>query len=406
MYAKDTSDTSVSSNRRGLGSAPAAPRHEPELAAGSRCAVALPRLPGIQALRGIAITLVLMQHYAMAFPQAGAAVGSLSLWGGVDLFFAISGFVISRSLLAGGAADRIDGAMWRAFWIRRLCRLLPAAWTWLAISVALGFVLAAFGHLQPAAELRGAIAGAFGYANLFWADCHASGTAAGCGLPQLTGSYWSLSLEEQFYALLATALLVMRLRTLAIVLLAGVLMLNALPFHAFDLRWFLRIDALVLGVAVHALCRSTASLRVAAIMRRHGLVAPVTLALYVGIVCAPLISARHPIGVIALSAAGLVWMAACDHRGAARMSRLSAVFGWLGERAYSIYLCHLPVLLVIHEMLWRAGGPATLPGPWLAAAGLGSVVLILFVGTLSHRFLEQPGMQWGKRLTRPATRSI
>lgn len=406
MYGKDTSDTPVSPNRYGLGDVPAAPQRAPGQAAVPCSAVALPRLPGIQALRGVAIMLVLIQHCAMALPEAQAAVGSLSLWAGVDLFFAISGFVISRSLLAGGAADRIDRAMWRAFWIRRLLRLLPAAWAWLAISVALSFILTAFGHLQPAVELRGAIAGAFGYANLFWANCHAGGAAAGCGLPQLTGIYWSLSLEEQFYALLATVLLVVRLRALVRVALAGVFMLNALPFHAFDLRWFLRIDALVLGVAVHALGRSTASLRVAAIIRVRGLAAPVTLALYMGIVCAQLISARYPIGIIAFSAAGLVWMASCDNRDAARTGWLSALFGWLGERAYSIYLCHVPILLVSYEILWRAGGPAPLPAPWLAAAGLGSFGLIVFIGTLSHRYLEQPGIQWGQRLTRPATRSI
>ncbi|WP_158001316.1 acyltransferase family protein [Cupriavidus basilensis] len=157
---------------------------------------------------------------------------------------------------------------------------------------------------------------------------------------------------------------------------------------------------------MHALGRSTASSRAAAIIRMRGLAVPLTLALYMGMVCAQLISARYPIGIIALSAAGLVWMASCDNRDAAQTGWLSALFGWLGERAYSIYLCHVPILLVSYEILWRAGGQAPLPAPWLAAAGLGSFGLIVFIGTLSHRYLEQPGIQWGRRLTRPATRSI
>ncbi|NTX29247.1 fatty acid desaturase [Burkholderia pyrrocinia] len=370
-------------------------------------AAALPRMPGIQVLRGVAILLVLIQHYLLALPDAGAAVDKLSLWGGVDLFFAISGFVISRSLLAGCATDRIDGATWRAFWIRRIGRLLPAAWTWLAIGIALGFTLTAFGRLDTAAQLRATAAGAFGYANLFWAGCHASGTAAQCGLPQLTAIYWSLSLEEQFYVVLATALLVVRLRTLIIVSLTGVALLNTLSYHALDLRWFLRVDALVLGAGVYAFHRTQASRRLADMLAVRSLMSPARIALLAILVCAPLISARAPIAVIALAAAGLVWLeAAGDHRrGVPRPGRFSVAMRWVGERAYSIYLCHLPVLLVTYEILWRAGGFASVGGSQLALAGIGSLSAIALIASLSYRYLEQPGIRWSQHLTRPATES-
>lgn len=376
-------------------------------AAEQRRSTALRKLPGIQVLRGVAILAVVLQHYLLAMPDGGAAADKLALWGGVDLFFAISGFVISRSLLAGRATGRIDAATWRAFWIRRAGRLLPAAWTWLAIGIALGFTLQAFGRLDIAAQLRGAAAGAFGYANLFWAGCQAKGAAAHCGLPQLTGIYWSLSLEEQFYLLLATALLVMRLRTVLVLALASVALLNVLPYHAFDLRWFLRIDALVLGAGVYALHGRRASRCVAAWLAARRLVSPARIVLLAALVCAPSISPRDPLVVLALAAAGLVWLEATvgQERAARHPGALSTALGWIGERAYSIYLCHLPVLLVTYEILWRNGG-FTASG-WMhpATVTLGSLGAIALLATLSYRYLELPGIRWGKRLTLPATES-
>ncbi|MGS0893824.1 fatty acid desaturase [Burkholderia stagnalis] len=370
-------------------------------------AAALPRLPDIQVLRGIAILLVLIQHYLLALPSAGVAADKLSLWGGVDLFFAISGFVITRSLLAGRPTDRIDGAAWRAFWIRRIGRLLPAAWTWLAIGIALGFALTTFGPLDAAAQLRATAAAALGYANLLWAACRADGAAAQCGWPQLTAVYWSLSLEAQFYVVLSTALLVIRLRALLVVSLAGVALLNTLPFHAFDLRWFLRVDALVLGAGAYAFHRTLASRRLATLLAVRRLTTPVRLALLASLVCAPLISARAPVAVIASAAAGLVWLAAAsDHRGRApRRGGARVAMHWVGERAYSIYLCHLPVLLVTSEILSRTGGFVSARWPQLALAGTGSLGAIALIASLSYRHLEQPGIRWSRRLTRPATES-
>ncbi|CAB3759222.1 MULTISPECIES: fatty acid desaturase [Burkholderia] len=367
-------------------------------------ASALPRLPGIQMLRGVAILLVLMQHYLLALPD-GTVADRLSLWGGVDLFFAISGFVISRSLLAGRANGRIDAADWRAFWIRRAGRLLPAAWTWLAVGLALGSVLTALGPVDLTAQLRGTAAGAFGYANIFWAGCHADGAAARCGLPQLTSIYWSLSLEEQFYLVLATALLAIRLRTVLVVALAGVVLLNTQPGHAFDLRWFTRIDALVLGAGVYALHRSHASRRVAAWLAARRLVAPAGIVLLALLVGAPSISPGDPLAILALAAAGLVWLATAGERDddTRRRGRPYAMLDWIGERAYSIYLCHLPVLLVADEILWRTGGLAHAGWPRLAATAIGSLGAIALAATLSYRYLEQPGIRWSKRLTRPAT---
>jgi peptidoglycan/LPS O-acetylase OafA/YrhL len=93
------------------------------------------RLIEIEALRSVAIIMVLIEHLPInLFSCTGPVYHSLfDSWHGtpgVDLFFAISGFVITRSLAPGLlAAHRLN--RWRvvvAFWLRRFWRLAPAAW--------------------------------------------------------------------------------------------------------------------------------------------------------------------------------------------------------------------------------------------------------------------------------------
>src|SRR2546421_7733092 len=79
-------------------------------------AMALPRLGHLRALdgiRGIAVAIVVLHHLKLPWIHAG--------WLGVDLFFALSGFLITQSVLGTG-----DGTSLRAFWKRRAWRLGPA----------------------------------------------------------------------------------------------------------------------------------------------------------------------------------------------------------------------------------------------------------------------------------------
>src|SRR5476649_2292342 len=112
---------------------------------------------------------------------------------GVDLFFAISGFVIARSLIPALQGCSTRQEYWqqtRNFWLRRAFRLLPSAWLWLALMLlACVFInrSGAFGTLQ--ANLQATLAGVAQYANFRFADSffhYEYGTSF---------VYWSLSLE-------------------------------------------------------------------------------------------------------------------------------------------------------------------------------------------------------------------
>src|SRR5579885_546467 len=99
------------------------------------------RIDDIEALRAVAILFVVFSHLPALLTWPNSKLDYLhnyfAFWTGVDLFFAISGFVIARELVPklAAAADGSSEQVWRiilAFWIKRAWRILPSAWTWIA----------------------------------------------------------------------------------------------------------------------------------------------------------------------------------------------------------------------------------------------------------------------------------
>ena len=157
----------------------------------------LPRLDGfrldIQALRGLAVLLVVLYHAKIVAP--GGFVG-------VDIFFVISGFVIGRLLVS--RLSSVGTVSFRYFYERRARRLLPALAATLVVVSLLAPLLAPIG--AGVATTRTAVAAALFSANgyLYWA---AGGGyfAPSAELNPLLHT-WSLSLEEQFYFIMPVAL--------------------------------------------------------------------------------------------------------------------------------------------------------------------------------------------------------
>ena len=113
------------------------------------------QLDGVQILRGVAASLVVFHHYCLAFLQYGgrskiAEFHKASLVGasGVDIFFCISGFVITYSLLT-----RSGGVSWKAFAIARAKRILPLYWIFTLAVAAVWVTHFAFKSLIVTPEL-------------------------------------------------------------------------------------------------------------------------------------------------------------------------------------------------------------------------------------------------------------
>jgi len=135
--------------------------------------------PALDGLRGISIAIVVVSHTSGGWPHAGL---------GVDIFFVLSGFLITTLLLeeweATGSISR------RAFYRRRALRLLPALLAGLLAFVAITIVAGAFGVATSTVPraLVGALVSASYFANFVQP-----------ALPEALRHLWSLALEEQFY---------------------------------------------------------------------------------------------------------------------------------------------------------------------------------------------------------------
>src|SRR5688500_736851 len=146
----------------------------------------------IQALRGVAVLLVVLQHAKAGFIGAGFL--------GVDIFFVISGFLITGTIRK--AIERGDFSF-REFYFRRAKRLLPAAYVTFAFTALLGF------FLLDAVEWRDftrQLAGAVTFTGNFvlWQQ---TGYFEGAAAFKPLLHVWSLAVEEQYYLLLPAALI-------------------------------------------------------------------------------------------------------------------------------------------------------------------------------------------------------
>jgi exopolysaccharide production protein ExoZ len=114
-------------------------------------------LAGIQVLRGLAASLVLLGHaYAAGFDKVTdstwlAAILRPVLASGVDIFFVISGFIISRTLMDGPPLTRLDGIR---FAYRRATRIYPLYWVALAVLVAFSFYVPINIYAMPIVRWR------------------------------------------------------------------------------------------------------------------------------------------------------------------------------------------------------------------------------------------------------------
>jgi peptidoglycan/LPS O-acetylase OafA/YrhL len=359
------------------------------------------RLAEIEMLRATAVLMVLVGHvfYGLVFWPSHFVTTYImpsGLRGGVDLFFAISGFVIARALLprlAGITDTRGFILAAQDFWIARAWRLLPSAWLWLTMPLILSLAFNRTGVFGPfESNWAMFIAGLLFLGNFHLAT---AGPAPFTAFPQ-----WSLSLEEQFYFILPLAAFFLRrylVGGLALIVLAGFLVPNT------PLTLAIRLWPVALGVLLAIWSRHPSYQHCAPTgLARH----PVLRAALFILLLACLISTGAPDlhivpfyqGVVAVISGLLVWLASYDRNFLSGPGPLRRVMEFIAARSYSLYLVHIPVYCSMCE-LWRRWYGSTLPshvqqgGIFLAAGAA-----VLLVAELNHRLLETPLRNHGKRL--------
>ena len=143
------------------------------------------RIAGLDGLRAIAVTLVVVYHF---LPDALPA-GFL----GVDLFFALSGYLITTLLLTEIAAT--GTLRLTAFYGRRVRRLAPSV----IVLVLVAAVASALFWPDLRDTLRGSVLSSFGYVTNWWLISTNQSYFMAEGRPPMLEHLWSLAIEEQFY---------------------------------------------------------------------------------------------------------------------------------------------------------------------------------------------------------------
>jgi peptidoglycan/LPS O-acetylase OafA/YrhL len=365
------------------------------------------RIDEIEVLRALAIILTLMHHsfsslFIFRMDVREQLYAHFTLWGGVDVFFVVSGFVIARDFFARQKRAPASTPFWRitaAFWVRRAFRILPSAWLWLGLFLLANAYLTyttSFGpfHLN----LGDTIAALLQYANFHQYEC--AQRTAQCGL---NSAYWSLSLEEQFYFVLPFLIFASR-KYLPVVLSVIFIGQFLIPRPEWSLGWAFRTDGFILGVllAIWSAKESYYKWAPAVLARsswlRGACVSALVFAMLV--IPAPPNKISLAVGILSLVCAVLVWMASYGQGYLMKPGALRNILVAIGARSYAIYLTHIFANHLAIEFLFR-----TIPrgqiftsdsAPVFATVAL---AMTLAFSEFNYRYIEKPLLLFGKRLS-------
>lgn len=321
------------------------------------------RIPTLDGWRGIAIAMVLFGHIQAAtgrfLPEFYTGQH------GVTIFFVLSGFLITTNLIAGPANLK-------KFYVRRFFRLMPVVWTYLALLAIVSFCTGV--RLFQGGEIQASL--------LFYRN-YAGPNPGGA----MTGHFWSLSIEEQFYLVWPALLLLLgirRCRWFAGLAAVGIGIYRWCRWQHYeqgllDYRTEVRADALLLGCLL-ALLLSNPEFRKYAARLTKWLALPAIAGLLISIGRFRNMEPLYEPVCIAVLMAGT-----CIHPSNIPARVLSGKpLVWLGQVSYSVYVWQEPFM-------------------WFKGSMFGFVFLLVFFMPLcalgSYYLIERPCTQFGRRLT-------
>jgi len=324
----------------------------------------------IQALRGLAVLLVVLQHARAGFIDAGYL--------GVDIFFVISGFLITGML-----ADEIGRGEFRfsRFYFRRAKRLLPAAYVTFAATAVAGFFLLDAREWQ---DFTRQLAGAVSFTGNF-VLLQQTGYFAGAAALKPLLHVWSLAVEEQYYLLLPLALWLIPQRAWfacsLFVLVASLALCIGLTYSQPEAAFYLLpTRAWELAIGSLAALGGTPGPRLRALIAR--LFMPALIALF-AIPVWP-VSAPNFVNIAIVCMATLVVILRCHDELQDRP--VPNAFAVVGDASYSLYLVHWPIFALIDNVY--AGDPSFgRPSTEVLCA---AVALALLLGFALYRYVELP----------------
>ncbi|MDZ8201153.1 acyltransferase family protein [Microbacterium sp. SSW1-59] len=363
------------------------------------------RYAGLDGLRAIAVGLVVIYHLFPGTLLAGGFVG-------VDVFFVISGFLITSLLLREHrATGRISLG---DFWRRRARRLLPALALVVTVCASAAWMIGGDVLVRLGAQVIGAFTFSYNWISV------AGGTGYfSAATPELFRNFWSLAVEEQFYVVwplvlplflllprawarvgAALALAVASAAWMGVLVASGGDLTRAYfgtDSHAFGI--FLGVG-LAFGIAP---LRRRLSVGAVPVWMRSGAVRTTAVVIgSVGLLGILLIASLPPAdttatfpGALAAASIGAALVTLAGVWPGSPLGRhLDArPLRWVGERSYGIYLWHWPLLVLLVAAMEGTGPDAGVP----VGIGLLTLALTLVLSGLSYRFVESPVRRVGFR---------
>ena len=334
----------------------------------------MPHRRELQGLRAVAVLLVVLDHAGLPFLQGGYV--------GVDVFFVLSGYLITGLLLRQA---RRDGRIRLSdFYVRRARRILPAAVLTLVVTDLVAHQLLNLVRAREA--VSDSVWAAFFMANVHFAR-EGSDYFSQLQPPSPVQHYWTLAVEEQFYlvwpVVLAAVLAVpfLRRRLLWIVLAAG----------GASLAWSIHSTATDATYAYYSTATRAWELALGAALaiaapRLRGAAAWLGLACICTAAVAFSSSTSFPGYAALLPTVGAALVIAAGRGSASRLLSL-APFRYVGDRSYAFYLWHWPVLVIAAEYVGHELSTVVRLGLLVGAFGL---------SILSYALYENPirQMRW------------
>lgn len=291
--------------------------------------------PEVDGLRALAVLGVIAFHFFPEYFPGGFL--------GVDAFFVISGFVVTRSCLELTSSPFVDFLF--QFWVRRFWRIFPS----LVSVVVVGLLLIVLVDPDPQGSLHTAFFGLIGLANVQQFAGRNDYFAEQSGLNGFT-HLWSLGVEEQFYLVFPLLIFLAgkTSRTSRVFLFLAPTLASMGAFHYLNVTghtsaaFFLfpfRLWQIAIGVLVAVLIGQTSSLnsRVAACAKLAGILVLTTQFLLDG-------STSHFSSLVATMVMAVVIATTQFHQ--LKHLRIVSVSAAIGRRSYSLYLVHWVVLVL------------------------------------------------------------
>lgn len=382
------------------------------------------KLPEVQVLRGISILSVLFCHLSIFWTLLDKAPKKITmpLFLGVDIFFILSGFVITNSLLR----DQFSGLR---FFIKRFFRLTPVILIFLALTFGLNSYFQASSYEPETKTL-------FSVSRDSFIEQALSILGGYFVLRKTNGAYcngamWTLSVEDQFYAALALICLLANALKSAKARLAGpIVLIAAMAFYLmiFTVRMCIlagvqvdaqlpevllyftsrRFDLLALGIVL-AFVEPRLRQRLQLAFQDSGpFVAPFLLLIPVGLAAlaesavsmadAPMLHGLvFPITGVSFGL--LVLLATNGLAFPKRNGPIRRAMLFLGDRSYTVYVFHFPAMMIAwlafkpvsHLAMARAVG-------WDVAQAVLTILILLPACDLIYRKIELPLAEYGRRL--------